>query len=600
MTVQIALLLGVIVVAVVLFSLERLPADVVAMGIVLLLILGGMLTPAQAFAGFGSETVMMIAGLLVLTAALVHTGVIAQVEQLFLKVVGQKSRRLLPLLMISTAFLSTFISNTASTALFVPLTLSLSRKMKLRSAKLLMPLAFAAILASSMTLISSSTNLVVSGLLQQNGFQPLGLFELTVIGLPILVVGLLYMAVIGRHLIPNRETSDETEQISALRPYLGEITLRPTSPLVGKTLAEARLGHDMDLTVLRITRIWNQTLVPRANTHLSPGDKLLVEGPRDALVTFLAQHGQQPETDDLTPMSMPEISAKVQAEDVYIAEVILLPSSALIGRTLKAIRFRQRYGMQVLGINRRGLNLYHKLSEVTLRTGDQLLVQGSRSALAEADRHNLFRIVGHPEIQTFKRRKAGISLAIFAGSLLLAASNLLPLAVAVWLGMLLAFVGEVIAPATAYHAIEWKVLVVIGSMLALGQAMETTGTAAFLADQIVKLTAHASPLMLLTLFFGLTMLLTQPMSNQAAAVIVLPIAIETALRMGLNPRTFAVMIAVGASCSFITPLEPSCLMVYGPGRYKFMDFVKVGSGLTVLIYLLAITLVPIFWPLTTP
>ncbi len=599
MTPQIALLLGVIALAMVLFSRERLPADVVAMGIVLLLILSGLLSPERAFAGFGSDTVMMIGGLLVLTATLVHTGVIERVEKSFLRLVREHPRRLLPLLMVSVALLSTFISNTAATALFVPLTLSLSRKMKLRASQLLMPLAFAAILASSVTLISSSTNLVIGGLLQLYGLPPLGMFELTLVGLPILAVGLVYMASVGTKLIPARDPPALPEQVAELRPYLGEIVLRATSPLVGKSLAEARLGRDLDLTVLRISRADGQALVPQADVVLSAGDRMVIEGPRNALLRFQAEHGQSPESlaTGLTPLSVSEISAKVQSEDVQVAEVILLPGSPLIGRTLKMVHFRQRYGMQVLGLNRRGRNLYRKLSDVILHTGDQLLVQGPRAVLGEADKRNLFRVVGHPEIRVFRRGKAGLAMAIFAGALLLAAFNVLPPAVAVWLGVLLVFVGGCITPDTAYRTIEWKVIVVIGSMLAIGQAMETTGTAAFLAAQIVKVAQHASPPVLLTVFFALTMALTQPMSNQAAAVIVLPIAIETALRLGLNPRTFAVMIAVGASSSFITPLEPSCLMVYGPGRYKFMDFIKVGSGLTLLIYLVAIVLVPLFWPL---
>jgi di/tricarboxylate transporter len=269
----------------------------------------------------------------------------------------------------------------------------------------------------------------------------------------------------------------------------------------------------------------------------------------------------------------------------------------LIGRTLKGLRFRQRYGLQVLGINRRGKNIYSKLSEIVLRTGDQLLVQGTRANIAALDKENVFRILGAVDIQRPKRDRAPLAIAIFAGVLLLAAFNILELPVAVWLGALLVFATDCISPNTAYRAIEWKALMVIGSMLAIGQAMEYTGAAEFIATQIIGLTTQASPAWLLSMFFALTMLLTQPMSNQAAAVIVLPIALETALKLGLNPRTFAIMIAVGASCSFITPLEPACLMVYGPGRYKFADFIKVGLILTLLIYGIAIVMVPWLWPL---
>jgi di/tricarboxylate transporter len=281
-----------------------------------------------------------------------------------------------------------------------------------------------------------------------------------------------------------------------------------------------------------------------------------------------------------------------------LVEVILLPQSPLIGRTLKELDFRQRYGLQVLGIHRRGKTIYRKLSQVPLRTGDQLLVQGSRTDIASLDQDNTFHILGSVEHKRLNLQNAPAAIAIFVGALAVAAFNLVPLPVAVLMGTLMAFVTRCITPNEAYREVEWRAVIVIGCMLALGSAMQYTGTAEFLAGQIVTpLAQGAHPVWLLTAFFVLTLLLTQPMSNQAAAIVVVPVAVQAALQLGLNPRTFCTMIAVGASCSFITPLEPACLIVYGPGRYRFADFAKVGSLLTVLVYLLAIVLVPLIWPL---
>jgi di/tricarboxylate transporter len=280
-----------------------------------------------------------------------------------------------------------------------------------------------------------------------------------------------------------------------------------------------------------------------------------------------------------------------------MVEVILLPRSPLIGRTLETLGFRQRYGLQVLGINRRGEAIFHKLSQTRLKIGDQLLFQGPRTNIAVLDEDNTFHILGAVDEKRPNRQRAPMAIAIFAGVLALAAFNMLSLPVAVLLGTLMAFVTRCITPGEAYREVGWRALIVIGSMLALGSAMDYTGTAEFLAAQVAGLTNQAHTTWLLSGFFFLTMLLTQPMSNQAAAVVVIPIALQTALQLGVNPRTFAIMIAVGASCSFITPLEPACLMVYGPGRYRFMDFVKVGALLTVLVYILAIVLVPWIWPL---
>lgn len=264
---------------------------------------------------------------------------------------------------------------------------------------------------------------------------------------------------------------------------------------------------------------------------------------------------------------------------------------------MKGVGFRQRYGLQVLGIHRHGVTIVRKISRIRLKTGDQLLIQGHRANIAVLDKDNTFRILGTVDYERLDFPHAPITIAIFAGVLVMATFNLLSLPVAVLLGALLAFMMHCITPEEAYREVEWKALIVIGSILAVGSAMEHTGTARFLAAQIVSLIGQAHPAWLLTAFFVLALLLTQPMSNQAAAVVVVPVALQTAFQLNLNPRTFAIMIAVAASCSYLTPLEPSCLMVYGPGRYRFLDFLKVGSLLTVLIYILAIALVPLIWPL---
>ncbi len=590
MTLSIALTLLVVVVAVVLFSLERMPADVIALGLMLLLTLLGLLPPEEAFAGFGSETVMMIFGLLVLTASLLETGVVDMAGRALLRLVGDQPERILVIVMTTAVVLSAFISNTATTALLVPIVLSIARRTRVPDNRLLMPLAFGAILASSVTLVGTSTNIVVSGILRDYGLKPLGMFELTPVGVLIAVAGVVYMLLVGVRLIPLRGPTEPGGELALLRPYLAEVVVLPQSPLIGKTLAEAALGRDLDLTVLRVIRNGNRYLIPNARLRLEAGDQLLVKGQREQLLKIKDTVGLAFKADvDLD-------DPRLQGRDVMLAEVILLPNSPLTNRSLRTLRFRQRYGLQVLGIARRGRPVFRELSRTRLQTGDRLLIQGPRANIAALDEDN-FHVIGPVAHHRPNRRRAPIAIAIFVAALLLGAFNLLSLPVAVLLGALGVFVTRCITPDEAYRQVSWRLLVVIGSMLALGRAMTYTGTAAFIADGIVHLTQNLSAGWLLTLFFGLTMLLTQPMSNQAAAVLVLPIAIQTAQQLGLNPRTFAVMIAVGASCSFITPLEPSCLIVYGAGHYRFTDFLRVGSLLTVIIYLIAIALVPLLWPL---
>ena len=591
MTEQIALLLSIIGVSLALFSLERLPADIIALGILLTLVLTGLLPASEAFAGFGSDVAMMILGLFILTAALVRTGVVDMAGRAILHRTGDNPQRLLAVIMIASATLSALMSNTATTAFFVPITIGLARKARMSVSKLLMPLAFSAVLASSVTLVSSSTNIVISGLMSRYGMRPMGMFELTLVGIPVAIVGLIYMFLVGHRLIPDRGNLDESAEEYGIRPYLTEILILPHSRLAGKTLAESGLGRDLDLTVLRVVRAKRHYLVPQANLRLEEGDVLLVQGQRDEVLRIKDAVGVDIKAD--VKLSVPDL----QTEDMRFVEVILLRQSPLIGRTLKQVGFRERYGLQVLGINRRGKTMLRKISQISLRTGDQLLIQGHRLNVALLDEDNTFRVIGTVDYKRPNVQRARTAMAIFAGVLLVAAVNVLSLPVAVLLGALIAFLTRCITPDEAYREVEWKALIVIGCMLAVGSAMEGTGTARFLAAGIVDLIGHAHPAWLLTAFFALTLLLTQPMSNQAAAVVVVPVALQTAFQLGLNPRTFAIMIAVAASCSYLTPLEPACLMVYGPGRYRFVDFLKVGSLLTVLIYILAIVLVPLAWPL---
>ncbi|MBI5671132.1 MAG: SLC13 family permease [Chloroflexi bacterium] len=592
MTSEIGLLLLIIAVSLVLFAFEWVSADVVALGVLLSLILTGLLPTDMAFAGFGSDAVMMILGLLILTASLTRTGVVDMAGRAIIRQTGDNPNRLLMIVVIASAVLGAFMSNTASTAFFVPVVIGLANRLRVSPSKLLMPLAFASILTSSVTLISTSTNIIVSNLMTRSGQRPMGMFELAPVGIPIAIVGLIYMLTLGRRLIPDRTRPVDTDDGNfGMRQYLTEVVVLPESPLVGKTLAESALGKELDLNVVRVVRDKKRYIIPQASTVLQEGDVLMVEGQREEILRIKETAGIDIKAD--FKLADPELSE----EDIRLIEAIILPRSPLIGRTLKGFRFRERYGVQVLAINRHSETIRRKISQVRLQIGDVLLLQGHRANIAALDDGYTLNILNAVTEPRPNRQRAALATIIFVGALLAATFNLLPLAVAVLVGALLAFVTRCITPEEAYREIEWKALILIGSMLALGAAMEYTGTAEFLAQQMVNFAGHLNPLWLLAAFFVLTVVLTQPMSNQAAAIVVVPIALQTAAQLGLNPRSFAMMIAVAASCSYLTPLEPSCLMVYAPGNYRFFDFMKVGSFLTVLIFALALVLVPIVWPL---
>lgn len=591
MTLPILLLLLILIGALLLFTFEWVPPDVTALGVLVTLIVLGLVPPEQAFAGFGSDTVMLLLGLLIMTAALMRTGVVEVVSRYLLQLTSKHPNRLLPATMTAVGVLSAFINNTAAAAFFLPVILGLSQRAKLSASRLLMPMAFGAILASSVTLISTSTNVVVSGLMTQFGLPPIDVFELTPVGVPVLIAGVIYMTWIGQRLIPERLPPETLTETFDLRPYLAELRILPGSPLDGSTLAQSGLGRNFDLTVLAILRDGRRQLDPPGDALLQAGDALLVEGSSDSILKIKDVAGIDIQADAKFS------DADLQGDGLRLAEVILLPRSPFIGRTPKGLKMRERYQVQILAINRRTGVIRSKIADTRLQMGDVLLVQGNSRQIAGLQAENVFDVLGTVEAQRFNSQRAWLVVGIFLAALLMGSLKLLPLPVAMLAGAALMFATRCITPEDAYRQVEWKVLILIGSMLALGAAMQSTGAAVFLAEQLTALVGTWDPVWLLSGFFILTVLLTQPMSNQAAAAVVVPVALQTALHLGLNPRTFAMMIAIAASTSYLTPLEPACLMVYGPGRYRFMDFVRVGGLLTLIVYALAITLTPLLWPL---
>ncbi|MCI0712206.1 MAG: SLC13 family permease, partial [Chloroflexi bacterium] len=536
MTIEIAGFLVLFLIAMILFSFEWMSADIVALGLMLTLIISGLLPMEEAFAGFGSQTVLMILGLLILTEGLVRTGMVDLTGRYILRHGGRDPQQLRTILLVVPAILSSFISNTAAAAFFMPITLGVANRAHMSVSRLLMPLAFASILASSVTLIGTSTNLVVSGLMEQQGLAPLSMFELTPVGLPILVVGLLYMYFVGHHLIPDRTGITRHENILEEQLYVSEVRIKSSSVIVGRSIEQSVFMRELNLGMLRLIR-GGAAMQPLADTILIEDDVLFVEGHRDDIL-------QIPNTPGLELQGVIEpLDEYLRGQAMRIAEVIILPGSPLIGRTIKGLRLRERYKLQILAINQAEGVTYTKIGRRVLRLGDVLLIQIPAENLRLLQQEKLFRVLDITDSPAIKPQRIWLAGIIFAGSLLLAISGLLPIAVAVLLGAFLMFVSRCLSPEEAYRNIEWKALILIGSMLAFGQAMQTTGSADYLADQLVDMVGSTSPIAILSLFFALALILTQPMSNQAAAAVLIPIALSTAVQMDMNPRPFAVMIA---------------------------------------------------------
>lgn len=590
MTMEIMICLAILAVAVVLFSWDRIPADVVALGVLLAIVMTGLIPVEDALAGFGSGTVVMILGFFIMTAALSHTGIVDTVGQWILTRAGNRPLLLIAVVMISVSLLSAFISNTAATAFFIPVVLGIAARNATSPSRLLLPLAFASILTSSVSLISTSTNIVISELMVRNGLAPMGMFELAPAGIPIAVLGIAYMLTLGLRLMPDRARDAANPDEVGNRDYAADLVVSEGSPLVGMTLADSPVGKDTGFTVVRLLRE-GKPVTGKAEAQLEAGDVIVVEGRRRDLLRVKDITGLELKAD----LHLAE--GADGEEETAIVEGVLMPDSPLIGHSLRSAEFYERYGLKVLGLNRAGFRMPRQLSRIRMRLGDVLLLQGRAEDVRELERGNLFNIFGGVDTERLRTSHAALAISIFAASLLAITFNLLAMSVAALGGAFLMLLTGCITPEDAYRRVEWKVLILIGALLSLGAAMEATGTGRYLATQLISLVGGESPLLVLSCFFMLTVALTQPMSNQAAAIVVVPIALETARQLGLNPRSFAMMIAIAASCSYLTPLEPSSLMVYGPGKYRFMDFLKVGFPLTFLIYAIALLLVPLFWPL---
>lgn len=586
-------MLALLAAAVTLFWIEKIPADLVALGLLLALVLTRLLPADQAFAGFASDTVMTMLGLLIMTAALMRTGFVDIVGRAILRRAGESPRRLMAIVMVATAGLSAFISNTAATAFFLPTVLGVARRARISPSRLLMPLAFSSIVTSSVTLVSTSTNLVVSGLMQQSGMAPFGMFELAPVGIPISIAGLLYIFFVGPLLIPERAPAegetDNSSLSSPLKAYLTELVVLEGSRLAGKTIGESGLGRDFRVTVLGVEREGMRRLMPSADTQLMAGDVLLVEGEAQDLATITADAGIEVRHDAAVS------DADLEDADVKLAEAIVMPGSQLIGRRLRHLDLRIRFGVQVLAIRREGRTLYRGVADERLMVGDLLLTQGEPARIRALGEAETLRVAGIAAEGRPNLKRVRIAALAFGGALLLASLKLLPFPVAILLGALVVMATRCITPDEAYREVHWRSLVLIACMLGVGRAMETTGAASYLADHIAAVAGTGSPVVLMAGVFILTVLLTQPLSNQAAAALVVPVAFGLARHLDLDPRAFAVTVAVAASCSYLTPLEPSCLMVHGPGRYRFSDFIKVGALLTVIIFVIAMLIIPRLW-----
>jgi di/tricarboxylate transporter len=580
--------------AVILFATEKIPVDIVGILLVIGLVMTRVLTIEQGVAGFGDSIIITIGGLFVLTGGLIKTGIVDLIGRRLYRIAGNNEFFLTTLIMGIAAVSASVLKNTTTTAMYLPVVMGLSSRAKIAPSKLLMPLAFGAILGGSCTLIGTSTNLAVSGAIKRYGMEPFSMFELTSVGMITALIGITYMLFIGRKWLPNVGANESLTEQYHIREYISELIVMENSQFVGKTLGEANINQELDLSVIGIVRGKENRIAPNPSEKILAGDLLIVEGRMDDILRVKSEAGLQIKADF-------ELSDRVlEGGEVELFEVMVLRGTELVGQNLKSLNFRQRYDLTVLAINRHGKTIIDTLSSTELEFGDVLLVQGKRKLIEPLVVDGELLLLEEVSSKSMRTEKRPFAIAAFLLFICLSLSKVvigydIPLAICVLSGVLLLLATKTIRYNELYSLIDFRLLVLIACMMSFGTAMETTHADQFLAAIIKDVFGDYGGIAVLAGFFILTVGLTQPMSNQAAALVVLPVAIQTANALGMNPRTFAVAITYAASCSFMTPLEPACVLVYTPGRYRFMDFVKIGTILTGIVFVVVMFLVPIFW-----
>ncbi|EDX71561.1 Citrate transporter superfamily [Coleofasciculus chthonoplastes PCC 7420] len=578
----ILLTLGVILLTLILFISEWLPVDITALTIMVLLIVLGLVTPEEGISGFSSSATITVMAMFILSAGIARTGAIQIVSELLVKWGGKTSSQQILALGVIAGPISGVINNTAVLAVFLPIVEDLCRQQRISPSKLLIPLSYATILGGMITVIGTSTNILASGLSDKLGYGTFSLFQFTKLGLLTFTIGLTYLVLIAPRLLPNKKAAGSDTQEYGLQDYVSEIVIPPGSSLVGQTLRSTQIQRKFDMDVLEIIRNETRFAQPLADKILQPGDILVVRGKRECLLNIKAERGI-----DILPdvqFGKKSLEEDLTSGEDTIAEVLILSNSDLAGSTLKDFRFRQRYNLTVLAIRRGQEFVRERLGKVPLRFGDLLLVQGPKQSFVGLQNSRDLLVFEQRDMESLRREKAGIAVAIGVGVVLVAAFDLFPILVSALAGVVLMVVTGCLKPGEVYSAVRWDIIFLLAGLIPLGIAMENSGTTKWLADNLVSLGSSFSPYWMLTFFFLITALLTEVLSNNASVVLLLPISVQVAQTLDLNPFAFMFAVTFAASNSFMTPIGyQTNTMVYSAGGYRFLDFFRVGAPLSLLM-----------------
>lgn len=584
------LILIVMAAAMALFMSNKLRVDLIAMGVLTSLLLLGLLQPDQALFGFASMATGIVAAMFVLSAGLVRTGFVDWLARHLDKVAGKGRIRLILVLSFTIIPLSAFIVNTAIVAIFIPVVISLAKQRHIVPSQVLIPMSFTSQFGGACTLIGTATNILVHTIAINSGYSGFKLFEFIPLGLAASGVGVIYLVFLSGILLPKRKGESLEEDRYRLSDYMTELSVEKNSSLIGQKWKNLPKKQKKDLQLMNFIRDKKNVSNPAA-TIIREHDLLIVRGDADKLFQFKDSCNLKMQSDPKTDQK------KSNSTDVKLVEALVPPRSYLEGRTLAISDFRRRFGCPVLAIQRRGKIMRERLEEIRLEGGDTLLLHCDPKCLNRVMRSSDLVATSELTELNLRKDKAITALSIVALVVILAALEIIPILTAALAGALGMIFTKCLTPEEAYQAIDWKVVFLLGGILPLGLALQQTGTAELLSSTFLKPLISLGPYALLAGLYLLTAILTESMSNTAAAIILAPVAISAAGDLGVSPLPFLVAITFAASTSFSTPIGyQTNTMIYASGGYRFFDFTRIGLPLNIIFWAISIWLIPLLWP----
>ncbi|WP_411846549.1 SLC13 family permease [Roseibacillus persicicus] len=571
------------------FVKEWLSPDLVSLAAFALCIICQMLSAKDVAAVFQNSAPLTIGAMFILSASLTRTGIINWLAQVFQRLAGKSELRALAILALIVLPLSACINNTPLVVVFLPIVIGFARSSEVKASRLLMPLSFFAILGGTITLFGTSTNILVSGVAAESGMKPFSIFEIAPLGLIYAIIGTLYLFTVGRRLLPDRPTLATLLPAGDARDFLSTAKVTAKSPLIGKALAETDLWKNKAFRLFYLVRAGQ-----RVDTA-ALGEEVLMAG--DTIVLKASSRGVS-QIAESGGLSFEKGSDPAKGGRVKIAEAMIGPRSNFAGKKLADLHLLQQHAVVVVALHRKGVNLgEEELGQMTLNFGDALLIEAPAANLERFQALQEDLIFLNSEVERpFRQHKAPLAVAIVAAVVILAAFGVPILSVAI-VGAVAAMVLGCVDPREAYDSVEWPILFIIFGMLGLGQAMENTGAAKLVAESTAAWLSPFGPIAVLAVIYLLATTLTETITNNAVAILMTPLAISIAAGMGVDPRPFVVAIMFGASASFATPIGyQTNTYVFTAGGYRFMDFVKVGLPLNVVLWITAVIFIPVFWP----